>query len=146
MSIPNSVTTIGKCAFSSCGSLVEIKCEAVEPPSCSWGVFNYVNTNNCKLYVPEESIEKYRAADQWKDFANIIGLAGVGDVTNDSEVSVNVMGNMLVVDGADAGEMLEVYSAAGAAVYRGPATSIALPGAGIYIVKIAGKVLKLAAN
>ncbi len=146
VTIPSSVTTIGKCAFRFCSSLVEIKCEAIEPPSCDEFVFDFVNTTDCKLYVPEESIEKYRTADQWKDFANIIGLAGVDDVANDSEVTVNVTGNMLVVDGADAGEMLEVYSAAGAAVYRGPATSIALPGAGIYIVKIAGKVLKLAAN
>lgn len=105
-----------------------------------------LNIADCKLYVPEESIDKYRAADQWKDFSNIIGLAGVDDVTNDSEVAVNVTGNTLVVEGADADEMLEVYNAAGAAVYRGPATTVALPGAGIYIVKISGKVLKLAAN
>ena len=150
--IPNSVTVIYGYTFYGCSSLAEIKCEAVEPPSCNGsnvfgdGFYYGVNKTDCKLYVPEESIEKYRAANQWKDFANIIGLSGVDDVAADSEVAVNVTGNTLVVDGADAGEMLEVYSAAGAAVYRGSATTIALPGAGIYIVKIAGKVLKLAAN
>ena len=140
------MTEIGEYAFSNCRSLAEIKYEAVEPPSCEEDAFLRVNTTDCKLYVPEESIDKYRAADQWKDFANIIGLADVDDVANDSEVAVNVTGNMLVVEGADAGEMLEVYNTAGAAVYCGPATSIVLPGTGIYIVKIAGKVLKLAAN
>ena len=144
--LPNSVTEIGKVAFEGCSSLAEIKCEAAEPPSCDGNVFNQVNTTDCKLYVPEESIDKYRAADEWKDFSNIIGLAGVDDVANDSVVTVTVTGDTLVVEGADAGELLEVYNTAGAAVYRGPATSIVLPGAGIYLVKISGKVLKLAAN
>ena len=144
--IPNTVSEIGKGAFGVCESLTEIKCEAVEPPSCDGDVFYGVNTTDCKLYVSEESIEKYQTADVWKGFSNIIGFAGVDDVMADSEVAVNVTGNTLVVEGADAGEMLEVYSAAGATVYRGPATTVALPGSGIYFVKIAGKILKLAVN
>lgn len=144
--IPNSVSTIGDAAFSDCVGLAGIKCQTIEPPICIEDPFVRVDKTTCKLYVPEESIEKYRTADVWKDFSNIIGFAGIDDVVGDSEVDVSVTGNTLVVEGADAGEMLEVYNAAGATVYCGPATTVSLPGTGIYIVKIAGKVLKLAAN
>ena len=48
---------------------------AITPQSLqSRAVYN-VNKQTCILYVPIDYINLYRAADVWKDFANIIGVA-----------------------------------------------------------------------
>ena len=73
MTISNSVTTIGNEAFSGCGNVKQITVEAVTPPSCFDDTFNGVNTNECKLFVPKNSIDAYKKADGWKEFFLIEG-------------------------------------------------------------------------
>ena len=68
MTIPNSVTFIGKYAFEDCSGLTKLVSLAVEPPTCGEGVFEKVDKTSCQLLVPEESINKYKTADQWKEF------------------------------------------------------------------------------
>ena len=68
--IPNSVTSIGDRAFEHCTGLTSITCDAVTPPTLGDEVFFYVH-KNIPLYVPEESIDIYKSADQWQDFTNI---------------------------------------------------------------------------
>ena len=70
VTIPNSVTSIGGGAFYCC-SLNLIRCDAVTPPSLGSNVFYGVNKSTCKLLVPGQSISKYKAAGQWKEFLNI---------------------------------------------------------------------------
>ena len=72
VTIGNSVKNISDFAFSGCIGLTSITCEATTPPSCGSGVFKNIDKTACTLYVPEESIEAYKSADQWKDFSNII--------------------------------------------------------------------------
>ena len=36
------------------------------------------------MLVPEESINKYKTTDQWKEFLNILGYDGVDDVSVDT--------------------------------------------------------------
>jgi len=65
--IPAGVVKIGDDAFNET-SLSEIHCFALTPPSLGNLVFEDVDVANCKLYVPKESIETYKATDVWKDF------------------------------------------------------------------------------
>ena len=84
VTIGNSVTSIGKYAFCYCSRLTKLVSLAVEPPTCGEGVFEKVDKTSCKLLVPEESINKYKTADQWKEFLNILGYNGVDDVSVDT--------------------------------------------------------------
>lgn len=69
---------------------------AIEPPHCNvvqrfsydtwqyedyYPAFDEIDYNTCVLHVLPESLEKYRSADGWKEFQNI-----VGDATEDASV------------------------------------------------------------
>ena len=84
VTIGNSVTSIGKYVFWGCSGLTKLVSLAVEPPTCDNGTFKEVDKTTCQLLVPEESINKYKTADQWKEFLNILGYNGVDDVSVDS--------------------------------------------------------------
>ena len=71
--IPNSVTSIGAYAFSGCSTLTSVTSKSYNPPALGTSVFNKVD-KSIPLYVPEETIDLYKAAAQWKDFNNIIPI------------------------------------------------------------------------
>ena len=73
VTIPNSVTTIGSNAFSVCKNVKQITSEAAMPPRCFGNVFEEINTKECKLIVPKNSVDAYKKADGWKEFFLIEG-------------------------------------------------------------------------
>ncbi len=85
LSIGEKVTKIPKCAFYDCNAMTEIVSAAPNPPACGADAFSEVVKTNCKLYVLEESVQLYKAADEWKDFLNINGYSGVDEITVDDE-------------------------------------------------------------
>ena len=85
LKIPESVTEIGEEAFTDCNALTEIVSAAPNPPTCGADAFSEVVKTNCTLYVLEESVEKYKAAEEWKDFLNTNGYSGVDEITVDDE-------------------------------------------------------------
>ena len=94
VTIPNSVTSIGTYAFYNCVSLTNLTSLAVKPPTCHKGAFKKIDKTSCQLLVPEESINKYKTADQWKEFLNILGYNGVDDVSVDSQNAVYEVYNL----------------------------------------------------
>ena len=97
--IPNTVTSIGKCAFenvlmtsidipgsvSSIGDygfytgVSEVICRAETPPSCGDYVF-YEDGNalsQVTLYVPAASIDDYRTTEPWSGFGTITSLSTI---------------------------------------------------------------------
>ena len=96
ITIPNSVTTIGVEAFSGCKNIKQITSEAVTPPGCSRYTFKGVNTRECKLIVPQNSIDAYKKADGWKEFFLIEGTT-TGIINNIYNKTENV--DVYTIDG-----------------------------------------------
>lgn len=69
---PNRVRTIGERAFCDCSSLKSVYCTATTPPALNG---NYVFDNNGsgrKIYVPAESVDAYKSAKLWSEYASAI--------------------------------------------------------------------------
>ena len=69
-------------------SIKKITCEYTVPPETSGGAFGlyhgYDMYERATLYVPEEAIEAYKTAPEWKEFKKILPIKdGVNDVTTD---------------------------------------------------------------
>ena len=72
VNIPDSVTEIGSAAFYSCDSLTSVYCKATTPPALS---DTYVFDNNGsgrKIYVPRQSVNAYKNAKGWNEYASAI--------------------------------------------------------------------------
>ena len=139
ISLPATITSIGEGAFAGCEKLQSITVNNPEPVALSStpaavrgirtragerSVFEGVNMETCILYVPEGSVDKYKAADVWKDFKNIQAISATG-----------VAG--VIMDGTP----FDVYNLQGRKVKSGVTTLKGLT-PGVYIVKGKKVVLK----
>lgn len=70
VTINSGMTSIGDKAFKDCTSLESIIVEATTPPTLGTEAFH--NTNSCPIYVPAESVEAYKVADNWVGYATRI--------------------------------------------------------------------------
>ena len=68
--LSEKVVSVGERAFSSCSGLTEITSLALVPPPGGESMFN--NTNDCPIYVPAGSVEAYKAAEYWSEYADRI--------------------------------------------------------------------------
>lgn len=70
--IPDSVTSIGPIVFQSCSRLESITVYAINPPLLSGSLELPINTEGCPIYVPAESVEAYKSAQYWSNYADRI--------------------------------------------------------------------------
>ena len=72
VNIPDSVTTIGEAAFYHCTSLTSVYCKATTPPALGGTSVFYNNGSGRKIYVPTESVDAYKSAKNWSQYASVI--------------------------------------------------------------------------
>ena len=70
ITIPDSVTSIGEYTFAYTG-LIDVYCQGTTPPVGGSSMF-FGNTQRRKIYVPVESVEAYKTAEYWSDYADAI--------------------------------------------------------------------------
>ena len=68
--LPESTSHIGDSAFRNCSMISSITVNSETPPSGGLQMFD--NTNNAPIYVPSGSVDKYKAAYYWKNYASRI--------------------------------------------------------------------------
>lgn len=71
VTIPSGVTDIGASAFYYCSGLTSFTCLATTPPTLAHSSA-FTNTNNCPIYVPAESVQAYKTATNWSNYASRI--------------------------------------------------------------------------
>ena len=71
ITLPSSVTSLGDGAFNQCHDLRTVTCKATTPPTMGLAVFGDDKWLS-SIYVPSSSVNAYKAADGWKDYASII--------------------------------------------------------------------------
>lgn len=70
VTIGNGVTSIGDEAFESCADLTSVYCKATTPPSIQYSTF--ASTPKLIIYVPPLSVNAYKSANYWKNYATKI--------------------------------------------------------------------------
>lgn len=132
--LPASVERIDPLCFKNADSIITIMCEAVVPPVFSdvttrASETSYLPKNLKVLYVPQASIDAYRAAEGWCDAPDIqaIETTGIDKVTtsrSESQAMTAVYaGESLVVSGLDDGDSVQVFSIDGRLLGKGKAES-----------------------
>lgn len=71
ITIPESVNYIGYFAFDSCSKLERVYCRPTTPPTGGNDMF-YGNASSRRIYVPTASVDAYKSADIWSDYADSI--------------------------------------------------------------------------
>ena len=100
VTIGNSVTSIGNYAFCYCESLKTVICEAIEVPELGNSVFYDMPVSEATLYVPAQSLDDYKAAEQWKEFWTILPIEETStSVENTYNTSSTAVTNKLIRDG-----------------------------------------------
>ena len=139
VSIPSSITNIGDKAFKGCSNLKSITVNITTPISLSApaatrrmmtrtdgsSVFDGVDMATCILYVPEGSVDLYKAAPVWCEFKNILAIGSTG------------IKEILMTDG----EAHDVYNLQGRKV-KAKATSLEGLPPGFYIINGKKTILK----
>ena len=68
--IPASVISIGSYVFSACSRLASIIVLATTPPTIDSNAFK--DPENCPIYVPSASLDDYKSAEGWSNYADRI--------------------------------------------------------------------------
>ena len=71
VTISKNITIIDEYAFYWCGNLTDVYCKAMSAPYLGAEAF-YGHPYNRKIFVPAESVDEYRSAVGWSDYADNI--------------------------------------------------------------------------
>ena len=89
ITIPALVTSIGDNAFRMCYAMNKVVSLPIVPPSLTQ--YTFAESYGATLYVPYESLEDYRAHEEWGKFSHIVPFigGGPGDVNGDGSIGIS---------------------------------------------------------
>ena len=146
VNIPGSIVNIEGSAFLSCTDLTSIYAYNPKPSAITLGssVFDGISKTTCTLYVPKGSKALYLAADQWKDFANIVEFNPTAVNTPNSihiKIIINPVTKEIQIQGLETPSNVSVYNLSGklcliAKIATGDVLHTQSFTEGIYLIKI----------
>ena len=92
--IPSSVTSLGEGCFAYCSSLKTMTCEI--PTAIEGAFFSGTPFYDATLYVPESSLDSYKATSPWSSFGTILPISttGIGEIATDGEAGIDTIYNL----------------------------------------------------
>lgn len=112
IAIPSTVNTIGAGAFMYCDGLANIVNFAAKPQAVDTAVFTGVNKETCTLFVPNASLEAYKAAKGWSAFKHIAAIPQAVEVET-GEMQAEPTSNSVVITWPEADDAatytIEIY-------------------------------------
>lgn len=146
ITLPKGIISVLGNAFQDCTGLKEIRVHASIPPKAYYQAFYRVDTETCKLMVPEGTRDAYKKADEWKEF-DIQEDATLGieeDEINNDSVKVYAVQNGVVIESSGS-IPVNIYSISGDLLYEGLSDdkSFIELVKGVYIIKTASLVSKV---
>lgn len=120
IALPKGVTWVRGSAFQDCTGLKEIRVHASVPPKADYQAFYGVDTETCKLMVPEGTRDAYKEADEWKEFdiQEDATLSIQENEINDDSIKVYAVQNGVVIE-SSVSILVNVYSISGNLLYEG---------------------------
>lgn len=115
--IPSTVVYIGDHAFDNCTRLAVVMAYPAEPPLLGEEVFHAVAQADCPLGVPDESIDLYRSAPQWNEFA-IGRLSNREEMTDDLVLKAYFNHETLIIRANSPMRQVALYTLDGRTLYR----------------------------
>lgn len=134
--------SLGQYAFAGCDALTDVRCESMEPPTAYDNTFS---SYTATLHVPKGTLEKYKAANVWRNFTNIVDDIETSGIASPDVYGITVKsaGDKVIVSGNDDNAAVSIYEINGRQIYHGFDNEIQMPAPGIYIVKINNTVQKV---
>ena len=145
VSLGSKVVYIGTECFSGLPDLERMEVKAVVPPELGSYVFYNSNVLSCELVVPAESVDDYKAVEQWKDFMQIVPTS-VQSVVVETAPIVSVKDGKLYVENISGICEVSVYSVNGRKLYSARTAAGAIEAdlpSGVYVVCVNGKSTKV---
>lgn len=119
ITLPDSLKDIVAGSFENCKNLKKVICHAIKVPQIKSWNGDHNPFKKCPedriLYVPKASLEDYKNADYWKDFAQILPIetTGINDVIDTSLVFSSNEKGKVSITGLHIGEIIQCYNASG---------------------------------
>ena len=87
--LPSTLKEIGYAAFDTSSEKRQFTCLAVNPPTLASKVFG--DKDIALIYVPDKSVNTYKEASGWSDFADIIRSISGGDTISFADANVKAL-------------------------------------------------------
>ena len=91
INIPSSVTRLGDYCFSNCKSIKTMTCEI--PTAIEGNFFRETLIDYATLYVPESSLDSYKATSPWSSFGTILPISttGIGETATNGVSGIDAI-------------------------------------------------------
>lgn len=165
ISLPSTLIALGGFTFRYCGMLNDIYCYAKIPPIANDTDFGVIYNNDrwiadkapgpdldeCRLYVPAESVELYKSAPGWKLMKNIIPIDSKPEnsvtypINEDTDIIYQIENHVITIP-CNAHDTVRVYDTYGHCIdsnYFNSKGDFQYKGAGIFIISLNDKSIKV---